>query len=71
MKVGDITDGAPIAYDTAVDMHDLSIICIECANTYGIDNGSALYAGDYWAEPLPKCSHCGREIEGLIEAQSS
>lgn len=59
------TEPAIIGYDTSEDAYDLSVLCAECSDQHGDEHGTPLYAGDEWGGEMPRCKHCGAELEGL------
>ena len=59
-----------IGYDVSPDMHNLRVVCAECA-TEEDETSPALYDGDEWAEctgDSHMCIRCGRALSlTLIE----
>lgn len=51
-----------IGYDTSSSIHDLSVVCADCADYHGDGGGSALYEGEEWGGCAPSCSHCGETL---------
>lgn len=53
-----------IGYDTSADMHNLSVICAECADTEGDGGGAPIYRGEEWgAHEAPRCARCGADLD--------
>jgi hypothetical protein len=49
-----------VGYDVSEDMHNLSVLCIDCWTSE--DGGTPLYEGDYWGAYECSCDTCGEDL---------